>query len=301
MRWFCRTAASILVVVAFAHVAPAQEAPVPTGPPADEAQRAPVLTPPPEGAYQRIVLRDSSALYGRIESIDADRVFIRTVAGALVDVARADVLEVTIVRGRLVGDEFRPDESNPTRLFFAPTGRTLRRGAGYIGVYEVFYPFVEFGVTDRVTLGGGTPLIFGGDIGAPFWFTPKVQVYRAERVQTAAGVIHVFGVGDKLGIAYVTTTVGTPDSAFTGGLGMGYANGNGSAPIVMLGGENRVSRRVKILTENWFWSGGGFVSGGVRFLGESLSADVSLVVPLVDAEYLIAFPIVNFVWSFGPR
>jgi hypothetical protein len=265
------------------------------------AAQVPRLDPPPPGAYQRIELRDSSTLYGAIERVDGERVSVRTIAGAHVDVAVADIVSVTIVRGRLVGNEFRPNDPNRTRLFFAPTGRTVPRGAGYIGVYEVFYPFVEVGVTDRIMVGGGSPLIFGADVGAPVWVTPKVQVYRSDRVQSAAGVIHVFGVGDPVGIAYVTTTVGSFDAAFTGGVGVGYVGRNGSAPIVMLGGERRANRRVKVMTENWVWQGGGWVSGGVRFLGESLSADVSLVVPLVDREFLFAFPMVNFVWSFGMR
>lgn len=66
----------------------------------------------------------------------------------------------------------------------------------------------------------------------------------------------------------------------------------------MVGGEYRGSRRVKWITENWFWrgDGNGFASGGVRFIGERLSADVSLVVPLVDET--IVFPLVSFAWHF---
>ena len=64
-----------------------------------------------------------------------------------------------------------------------------------------------------------------------------------------------------------------------------------------LGGERRLNRRVKLVTENYHVGGVTLASGGFRFLGESLSADLGLVVPLGEDE-IFAFPIVNFVWKF---
>ena len=92
------------------------------------------------------------------------------------------------------------------------------------------------------------------------------------------------------------TTLGSEDAAATIGLGYAYSGAERSA-IVMVGGDRHQSRRIKWITENWFWRGGnGFVSGGVRFIGERLTADLSLVVPLV--EETIALPVVSFSWSF---
>ena len=132
----------------------------------------------------------------------------------------------------------------------------------------------------------------------PVWFTPKLQVLASENVQAAAGIIHITGVEDlNAGIAYGVATLGPEDQAATIGLGYAYSGDDRSA-IFMVGGEYRGSRRIKWITENWFWggSGNGFVSGGVRFLGERLTADLSLVVPLF--EETIAFPVVSFSWSF---
>ena len=80
----------------------------------------------------------------------------------------------------------QPD-ANTTRLFFAPTGRTLAQGEGYVGVYEAVLPFVQVGITNGITLGGGTPLFFGLESGHPFWLTPKVAIVRGPRVNVAAG------------------------------------------------------------------------------------------------------------------
>jgi len=66
----------------------------------------------------------------------------------------------------------------------------------------------------------------------------------------------------------------------------------------MVGGERRLSRRLKFVTENYVWEGpSGIISGGVRFIGDRLSADVGLAVPIVDDGFF-AFPVVNFVWAF---
>jgi hypothetical protein len=66
----------------------------------------------------------------------------------------------------------------------------------------------------------------------------------------------------------------------------------------MVGGEYRVGRRLKLITENYVYDGGGIVIAGVRFVGDHLSADFGLASPVGVGE-LYAFPMVNFVWRFG--
>jgi len=66
----------------------------------------------------------------------------------------------------------------------------------------------------------------------------------------------------------------------------------------MLGGEARVARRVKAITENYVWKdGNGIVSGGFRFFGDRLSADLALLVPIGADEFFIV-PMINFVYLF---
>ncbi len=186
----------------------------------------------------------------------------------------------------------RPD-ANTTRLLFAPTGRTLARGEG----------FVEVGITDGITLGGGTPLFFGLESGHPFWLTPKVAIVRGPRVNVAAGVLHFVNVTDSgsAGIAYGVATVGSPDASVTAGAGWTYSSfdddGNTTA-LVMVGGERRIGPRLKLMTENYVHEAGGLVCVGVRFLGDRLSADLGLASPIGE-DHLIVFPVVNFVWRFG--
>jgi hypothetical protein len=248
-----------------------------------------------------LLLKDGSRLYGTVErEMDEEIVFL-TQAGPVLTVKRSDIARLRRVEGAIVEGEFRRADPNATRLFFGPTGRALPRGQVYFGVFEFLMPFVQVGVTDRISFGGGTPLVFGfdDDWQRPFWVTPKVQVYNGQRSQVAIGTFHIFDTdGDGGGLAYVVGTFGRRDAALTVGLGRTYTGFDGGGVVVMVGGEKQVSRSVKLLTENYVWKGGdGILSGGFRFFGERLSADIGLAVP-VGANGFFAFPVVNFVYVF---
>jgi hypothetical protein len=250
-----------------------------------------------------LLLRDGSRLYGAVVRDTPGEMVFRTEAGLVVTVPRSDVVRVRRMRGSIVDGEFRRADPNRTRLFFAPTGRAVDRGQVYAGVFSFVMPFVQVGLTDRLSVGGGTPLVFGiSDWNRPFWVTPKLQVVSGERVQAAVGTLHVFDTsGNGGGIAYGVGTFGTNAAAITAGVGRTYTGFGGGRVLVMLGGERQVGRSVKLLTENYLRSSAGnaegLASAGVRFFGERLSADVGLATPLGTGTFFV-FPLVNFVYVF---
>ncbi len=247
-----------------------------------------------------LTLRDGSRMYGTVEGETEAQVEFRTTGGVLTAVPRRDILSLRKIAGIMREGVFMRDDPNTTRLFFGPTGRALPKGRTYLGVYEFLLPFVQVGVTDRFSMGGGTPLFFSTeDWHRPFWLTPKLQVLDTGRTQVAAGAFLGFGGGDGGGIVYGVMTHEAPSGgSFTAGAGMAYASDGGHAPVVMAGGEGRLSRNTKIITENYVFKGGrGLASVGVRFFGEQLSADLALVVP-INAESFFAAPVVNFVYMF---
>jgi hypothetical protein len=236
----------------------------------------------PADVTQEVRLRDGTSAIGRVEAVAGTTVTFRTLAGATLTIEAADIVSLATVEGRASGTQFWKDDPNPTRLFFGPTGRPLKRGDVYLGVYEIFIPFVQVGITDRFSIGGGTPLIFGGGSDRPFWFTPKYTLIAQPTTQVAVGAM----------------TKGTRDSALTVGLGYAYERfEDNGAPVMMIGGEHRVHRHVKLVTENYVFREGGIASAGVRFMSGRLSADLGLATPLgVDDVFI--FPVVNFVWTF---
>jgi hypothetical protein len=291
------------------------------------SQPSPVAVRPAPTIVE-LQLKDGSIIFGVVEQESPDRLVLRTLAGAVVEVSRTQVVSMQPARGQVVDGQFWRADSNATRLFFAPTGRSLEKGTGYLGVYEFLLPFVQFGVTDRFSIGAGTPLIFFGDeSGRPIWVTPKYQVYKGSRTSTAIGVMHFFVLGEssRVGLAYAATTIGANDNALTIGGGWAYARYEETdaltcpvsppgmpvactadrttevvgAPVLMVGGERRLRRNLKLITENYAFEDGGIVSVGVRFLGERLSADLGVFAPVTSEDVFVLAPIVNFVWTFG--
>lgn len=267
------------------------------------AQQAPAATAAP--AQQRVtthelVLRDGSRLFGTIERENDVEVVFRTQGGATVTARRADIASLREVSGTVSRGEFMRADPNATRLFFGPTGRTMEKGQVYVGVYEFLMPFVQVGITDRLSIGGGTPLIFGiDDWNRPFWVTPKLKVFSSDSANISVGALHAFDSdGEGGGIGYVVGTRGGSDASVTAGAGLAYGNDGGRAGVVMVGGERRVRRNIKLITENYVWkNGNGVASAGIRFLGDRLSADLAIGIPL-GLDDLFVFPIVNFVYVF---
>ncbi len=265
----------------------------------------------PADTIVEVRLGDGSVLYGRVLAQDSIQVVIRTISGTEVRVTRDRITSFRIARGRMVGNEYWSADPNGTRLFFTSTGRSLGKGEGYISTYLFVFPFVAYGVTDRFTIAGGTPIIPGA-IGRAYYVAPKVTLRETEKSSYAIGALS-FGLTQDVsegtyGLLYGVGTWGDRDNAFTAGAGWGYRWGGdnsavANAPVTVLGGETRVSRRVKLVTENWIYIGsgakGGIFSGGFRFIGDRLSADFGMIGGAGDGDLACCLPIVNFVWNFG--
>ena len=275
------------------------------------AAQAPASRPTaPADSIREVRLRDGSVLFGKVVEETPERVVVLTSSGARIEVARAQVESMRYTSGRAVDGAFWVEDPNSTRLFFTSTARPLRKGEGYISSFELFLPLVAYGVTDRFTIAGGTPIIPEA-FGRVWYVAPKYTLHQTERSAYAVGALGFILPEDivdegSIGILYGAGTWGGRDRAITAGAGWGYRAGGGATevsndPVVMLGGETRVSRRVKLITENWLFTSGesaGLISGGVRFIGDRLSADLG-VGSAVGSGGGCCFPLVNFVYNFG--
>jgi hypothetical protein len=88
-----------------------------------------------------------------------------------------------------------PTEPSGTRLLVGPTARALEQGQFYVD-FSAFVggPFAQVGVTDRVSIGAGTPVLVPGiQPGGVMVVTPKVQVYAGRNVDASVGVLQFLG------------------------------------------------------------------------------------------------------------
>lgn len=246
-------------------------------------------------------LSDGSRLYGRVSSASDSEVVFETASGAIVSARRDQIVSLRRVEGLMRNGEFQPADPNNTRLFFGPTGRSLPKGQTYLGVYEFLVPFVQVGVTDSFSIGGGTPLLFGFEDDAsdrPYWITPKLQIFNGRKAQVAVGLFQGFGGGASAGIAYGVATTGNVAGSLTVGAGMAYTGDGDRTFVMMVGGDRALRRNFKLVSENYLWaSGDGIVSVGFRFYGDRLSADLALAAPIGQIGGFV-FPVANFVYLF---
>jgi hypothetical protein len=236
--------------------------------------------------------RDGSLFLGRLIRASVDSVYFVS-AGGPITVPRAAVVELRQVgRGAMRAGVYWPPNPGDTRLFFAPTGRMLDKGEGYFSDTWLFFLNFVGGLTSRVTLGAGFSVFPTSDLSQNIlYLTPKVGLIQTTSFNLAAGALIGYAgfsgfdeaandVG-SFGIVYGVGTAGSPDGSVTVGLGFGYGGGGfGDNPIVMIGGEKRVARRVSLLSENYIVTGvtdGTLVSYGLRFFGDRLSVDLAFI------------------------
>ncbi|MBD3167380.1 hypothetical protein GF324_12335 [bacterium] len=198
----------------------------------------------------------------------------------------------------------RKADPNRTRLLFMPTGRSLEHGEGYFGVYEVVMPAVQVGVGRKVSLGGGFFPFTDGEV-LFGWLTGQAGLVEQERFALAAGTIALLVTGEdedfSAGIVYGIGSYGTSDRSIILGAGYGYADGRmADKPMITLGGQRRIGRSTKLLSENWLLPGIDWpvLSLGIRWFAESLSADFALVRPMDPKFTFLGIPYVDFVWHF---
>lgn len=257
----------------------------------------------PQGTV-RLVLTDGSVLIGVIEHEDESEIMLRSGSGIMSTVPREQVRTIFPLEGK----RYHRVDPNGTRLFFAPTARPVGTGAGYVAFYEVLVPFAAVGAGSAVTLAGGVTINPGSERLA--YMAPKVTILNKPSMSLAVGGIGVVALGsqdtESFGLLYGVSTFGQPHASLTAGLGVGFGDGGfAEHPVMVLGGEYQMSNSVKVLTENYIFVGlkdGLLVSGGIRFFGDKLAADIGLfTLPALVTEGM-GFPFIpwlGFAYNFG--
>lgn len=283
---------------------------VATAPLAAQQPTRPALTAAAPGKTQRLTLKDGSQLVGRILSVDSTSVQFESSLGVTTIAIDSIVGVRDEAPGQVHQGRYYFRNPNATRLIFAPTGRMLSKGEGYLSDFWLFFPGVAAGLSNTFTFGGGMSIPPGIDLGEQVYFlTPKFAIVQHERFNAAVGALAVAvpNIDDtggnnrtSAGLLYGVSTWGSYDQSFTAGLGYGYVRGRlAKSPIVLLGGETRASPRISLVTENYIFPGGtGVISAAVRFMGQDIAVDLGLAHPLGFGSDQVALPVINFMWKW---
>jgi hypothetical protein len=222
-----------------------------------------------------------------------DFISIRTINGDMQLIAKnvESILE-SKYRGR-----YSFDNPLPSRYFFGPSAIPLEKGKGYYQNVFLSTNFVNVGITDNISVGGGVELLTLM-MGVPVWFfTPKIAFEVADKVHVGAGLLTlgVSGFG-AFNLAYGVGTYGSSESNVSFGLGYGFAFGEvSSSPAILVGGTHRLGKSFSVLSENYILTGAGdlgvFGIEGFRILSQKSSFDIGLMVTpeLITAGFGIPF------------
>jgi hypothetical protein len=272
----------------------------------------PLLTPDcmaqPDSAAQkpvRVILKDGSELIGTIVGEDSVSIEFKTIGNIAMTIPRGQIKTLERLGGRITDGVYVRSDPNGTRLFFGPTARSLKAGQGYLSVYELFFPMLGVGIADVVTFAGGMSL-FPGALNQMIYVAPKVTPIQIADFGVAGGLLYINSTGggtDGAGLYYGLATYGGQNASLTLGLGWGFFGSDvADEPIVMIGGELRISNSVRLITENWIPPNSDIVlaSFGFRFYGEALAADLAFVRPVGSRFSGFPFvPWIGFAYNFG--
>lgn len=264
-----------------------------------------------DSAVRHVVkLRDGSTLIGLVTSLTADSIRLRMTQGEMT-LARSGVAEVRQVPASTMRNgEYWFENPHSTRLLFSSTAFPLEKGTGYYSNAWLFMHAFAIGLSDRFTLGGGGTTIPGISLTDNlFYLLPKYTILKDDRTNVALGALMGFfpfnsDANDEVtsaGLMYVVGTTGSRESNVSLGVAWGYADDDiTDRPGVMLGGQGRISRRISLISENWFIPIGGqtegVVSWGLRFLGENLSVDLAWLSVLGSGD--VSVPWLGFAFRF---
>jgi hypothetical protein len=250
---------------------------------------------------------DGNSIDGKVVLRDSVSLFFKTLSGIELKIPLSSITSLKPTKGEVVNGKYYRQDPNQSRLFISPTARPLKSGNGYFSNNELFFPMIAFGIGDYVSAAGGMS-IFPGSSDQLLYLNLKVTPVQVKNVDIAFGLLYAGltnGESGMGGIGYLVGTFGSTEAALTSGIGFGFSGeGIGENPVIMLGGELRLSNSMKFISENWIFTGKNdpsLLTFGVRFFGNKLAGDFGLIFPLVKGAFdsgFPAFPFLGFTYNF---
>ena len=259
-----------------------------------------------------IEINDGSSFKGSIVNQDETKIYFKTINGIEASIPKSVVKKIKPMEGKIVKGNYQSLDPNYSRLLFGPTARPLKKGEGYFSDYYVLFPGISYGITNNLSLMAGFSLIPGlGFDEQLFYLAPKLGINVNDKFAVAAGALYMNAKDVSAGIGFTVATYGERDKSITLGLGLGYTKESeedlkfAEHPIIMFGGNARLSNSIALVSENWIITGSDFdisqqpFSIAARFFGEHISVDFGFIIILDVIKEGFPIPWLSFVYNFG--
>jgi hypothetical protein len=261
-----------------------------------------------DSTYVRIQLKQGNSVQGILKNQNDKSISLNIAETGEMTIPWENIQSVTRLDNL---EQSSIPNPQPNRYFFGPSAIPLNKGDKY---YQNAYFLVnsfQVGLTDHFSIGAGVVIPFA------IFITPKIGYQVAKNVHVGGGIIFAnslirdfnFGVG----AGYGSLTLGTKEHNVTLNLGLGAVKentGSGSndyswkfanKPMLTFSGMTRISKRMMLLTENWFFAtktvdydpmtgqqinseyeNNGILSVGARYLGARYAIDFGFLSPTVS-------------------
>lgn len=259
--------------------------------------------PTPSEEQPRVVvkMKNGEEYTGQIVRRDSENVVLKTVNGEIYLIAS----NISSIENYEYTGKYSFPNPHDTRYFFGPSGIPIKEGSGYYQNVLLTTNFVNYGLTQNISIGGGFEFI-STIMGYPIWFlTPKIGFELSENVHAAGGIL-VAGFSDlgSAALPYGVFTYGSSESNFSLGAGYGLIDGEFSSyPAVMVAGTHRISNNFALLSENYLLPGDEdqieyMGVQGLRILSRKNAFDVGAIIGSGFSGDLPAFPFVGYARAF---
>ena len=231
----------------------------------DGAQSQDVSTitpnPPPLGSLVHVRLTSGDGLRGILVAQARDTVVIELPSAGRIELQRSAITSLSLANRTRIGPEgqlYRRDP-NRTRYLYGPSAFSLEAGEGYVSQKELLFTAVAYGVTDNITVLGGTilPAAFGGSFVGILGAKLGYELVDETLHLAAGGEMLAMGLSEMGGFGFFfgSATLGDVDRHLTVSVGRPFRFGAAEEAvgplITTLSGAYRLSRRFAALTENW--------------------------------------------------
>jgi len=247
-----------------------------------------------------IKMENGDEYKGTVSKKDSETIVLKTVNGEISLIAT----NVRSIENYDYEGIFEFPNPHDTRYFFGPSGIPIKKGKGYYQNLAVTTNFVNYGITENFSIGGGFEFISTIN-GNPIWFlTPKVGFEVKENIHVGGGLfIAGFAAAGTATLGYGVVTFGDSETNLSIGAGYGLVDGELSDnPAIMFSGTHRVSKSISLLSENYVLpnslEGVSYLGiHGIRILSKNNAFDIGLSFN-PGASFLPSLPFVGYARAF---
>ena len=279
-------------------------------------------------SYYRIELNKGSVLIARKVGETAETLTLITAEGITINVEKRSIVSMKEADFDTMKQKYQRRDPNYSRLLFSPTGRPLKEGEGYISDYYIILPGVAYGMTDNISLSGGVSILPSPGFlkNQVVYIAPRIGTEINSRWAVSGGFLAGFptsteNINGYGGLLYGVGTYGPRDKSLTLGVAYGFISFSDTtresptspevtsrhyqdSPIVMLGGNIRLSNSVSLVSENWLVmknkdtlkiSPFGLA---VRLFGDNLAVDLGFIFIYPAIRQGTPIPWLSFIYNY---